>query len=280
MTRIRHISISDLHLGASNSILTPEALGGAPGCDRRPLELLAACLRDVAKLGGDPKPTLIVNGDLLELALTTIGRATQVCDDFLGQLTLEGSWPFDQRLVFLAGNHDHHLWELARESWYMDQVSRTPVNDPMPEAVHASSLAGSIGGRMLDDPYLGHVLSRHPLTAGCTVTAAYPNYALHDASADRAVVFHHGHFIEAIYSMVSGLRTVMFAGTERPQNVEELEAENFAWIDFFWSTLGRSGAAGEDIFLVYDKLHDSAAVKVLMNGFAAGLLEKRTAANG
>jgi hypothetical protein len=275
MTRIRYVSISDLHLGASNSILTPEALGGAPGCDRRPLELLAACLRDVARLGVDQKPTLVVNGDLLELALTTIGRATQVCDDFLAQLTLDGSWPFDARLVFLAGNHDHHLWELAREAWYMDEVSRTPVQQPMPEAVHASSLAGSIGGTVLDDPYLGHVLKRHAATAHCSVTASYPNYALHDASSDRAVVFHHGHFIEAIYSMISGLRTVMFAGMQRPQDVEELEAENFAWIDFFWSTLGRSGAAGEDIFLIYDKLHDSAAVKVLMNGFAAGLLEKR-----
>lgn len=126
MAGIRYVCISDLHLGASNSILTSESMGGAPGCTAQPLELLASCLRTIA---GRDRPQLVINGDI----------------------------------VFLAGNHDHHLWEGARETWYR-------------------------------------------------------------------------------------------------------EALGFAWIDFFWSTLGRSGAAGADIFLIYDKLHDLNALKQLMGG--------------
>jgi hypothetical protein len=103
------------------------------------------------------------------------------------------------------------------------------------------------------------------------VLTPYPNFMLRNDSG-RTVLFHHGHYIEPIYSLISEMRGLMFPGSAMPNDVAELEAENFAWIDFFWSTLGRSGAAGEDIFLIYDKLHDLNAMKSLMAGFATGLL--------
>ncbi len=32
-----------------------------------------------------------------------------------------------------------------------------------------------------------------------------------------------------------------------PTTIEGIETENFAWIDFFWSMMGRSGEAGEAV---------------------------------
>ena len=57
----------------------------------------------------------------------------------------------------------------------------------------------------------------------------------------RSVVFHHGHFIEPLYRMMSTAMSLVVGGEELPPNVYELETDNFGWIDFFWSALGRSG---------------------------------------
>ncbi|MGA2246930.1 MAG: hypothetical protein ABSH48_18210 [Verrucomicrobiota bacterium] len=83
MNDIRYVCLSDLHLGAENSLLT--RLISAPGL---PLKLVAdptaagevmVRLADYLKLllsqnRGPQKPTLILNGDILELALADITR--------------------------------------------------------------------------------------------------------------------------------------------------------------------------------------------------------------
>jgi hypothetical protein len=51
----------------------------------------------------------------------------------------------------------------------------------------------------------------------------------------------------------------------------DLEAENFAWIDFFWSTLGRSGEFGQDVEIIYDKMQDEAQFRKLVENLATGL---------
>ena len=140
---IRAIVISDLHLGASNSILTEASLGGAPGVGSEPLDMLAACLRDLA---GNDRPQLIVNGDLLEMALATMKQSTLVFDRFLSQLFDRSAWPFADELVFLAGNHDHHLWEGAREVWYRHQLRSASALADMPDTPHVTDVFGRIDG--------------------------------------------------------------------------------------------------------------------------------------
>ncbi len=44
----------------------------------------------------------------------------------------------------------------------------------------------------------------------------------------------------------------------------EIEKENFAWIDFFWSTLGRSGNMGSDVELIYEKLYEKKPLKIFL----------------
>ena len=90
----------------------------------------------------------------------------------------------------------------------------------------------------------------------------------------KCVIFNHGHYVESLYSLMSTLNTMVFPDRKRPTVVYDLEAENFAWIDFFWSTMGRSGGVGRDIGLVYDKLQDEKQVKKLIANLSAGLVEK------
>jgi hypothetical protein len=118
-----------------------------------------------------------------------------------------------------------------------------------------------------------NTLARRRGLADVAFVTAYPNLGLVSGDERRAVIFTHGHFAESIYTMVTRLMTVLFPERVKPTQVWELEAENFAWIDFFWSALGRSGQAGEDVELIYDKLQDKAALDGLLKNLACGLAQ-------
>jgi hypothetical protein len=70
------------------------------------------------------------------------------------------------------------------------------------------------------------------------------------------------------------LKDYIFPGRAVPTEVWDIEAENFAWIDFFWSTLGRSGDVGEDVGLVYDMLQSDEAIQRLAANLAAGIAKR------
>jgi hypothetical protein len=73
---------------------------------------------------------------------------------------------------------------------------------------------------------------------------------------------------------MSTLKTMLFPGSRIPIEIWNLEAENFAWIDFFWSTLGRSSAVGQGVSRIYEKLQNEAQFKQLLANLARGLAQR------
>jgi len=59
-----------------------------------------------------------------------------------------------------------------------------------------------------------------------------------------------------------------------PTDVGRLEAENFAWIDFFWSAMGRSGEVGPLVENIYISLGVEKARDRLIRNLADGLIKK------
>ncbi len=106
------------------------------------------------------------------------------------------------------------------------------------------------------------------------INTVYPNFGL--MQGKRCVIFHHGHFIESIYQLMTTLEKPDLSPSWKqvPRKVWDLEAENFAWIDFFWSTLGRSGEVGKDVEIIYDKMQDEEQFRKLLDTLAVSLAEK------
>ena len=132
---------------------------------------------------------------------------------------------------------------------------------------------------MEDDPnpvpsfFLNALCHRYEHLQKLHINTAYPNFGL--IKDNRCVLFHHGHFIESIYQLMTILKNLIFPKLEEiPRKVWDLEAENFAWIDFFWSTLGRSGEVGQNVEIIYDKMQDEAQFRKLLNNLADSLAEK------
>ncbi len=275
---IRYVCLSDMHLGAEGSLLThmPPGSAKADPLNASPvLQDLVYCLRDLIFRNDDKtrKPTLILLGDILELALANANQAAMVFERFL-DFAMEPGYELFGNIVYIPGNHDHHLWESARETQYvLNYLAKTKPRTVLDIPWHTTNIF------MEDDPnpvpsfFLNALLHRYEHLQNLTINTAYPNFGL--MQGNRSVLFHHGHFIESIYQLMTILQNLIFPKLEEiPRKVWDLEAENFAWIDFFWSTLGRSGEVGQNVEIIYDKMQDEAQFRKLLNNLAVSLAEK------
>ena len=83
MPDIRYVCFSDMHLGEEDSLLTNLKTDSTEIDPSQPSPImiqLVECLRYlISQNESDKKPTLILNGDILELALTTTNVSAMVC---------------------------------------------------------------------------------------------------------------------------------------------------------------------------------------------------------
>lgn len=274
MTDIRYVCLSDLHFGAQNSILSAlvkDDVTVDPSTPSAVLESLVAVLRHLIAANADQgrKPTLILNGDILELALANDNVALMVLERFLDRVfPPDGNGLFDDTVMYLPGNHDHHIWETARERQYANLLATLTPDESLPIPWHATRMYAEGDPRPVPAELLNSLVARRPHQAGVNFRISYPNLGLLSDDGQTLVVFHHGHFIESIYKLMSTLKDIIFPGRAKAVDSWDIEAENFAWIDFFWSTLGRSGDVGAHVGLVYDMLQSDAAIEHLAGNVA------------
>jgi hypothetical protein len=280
---IRYVCLSDLHLGAPNSLLS-HVPPGADDVDTSEasavLAHVVACLDDLLERTNDPgdRPTLVLNGDILELALADDDEAIGTFDQFV-RVALADRRRFD-RVVYLPGNHDHHLWETSREEAYARHVAARPAGAPIARAWHASAIwldepdddpPGSEDGAVVPrfrSSLLDAVVHRVAGLADLDIEVRYPLVGLRSPGSEREVLIHHGHFVEGVYELMSEIRQAGFPASPPPRTMADIEAENFAWIDYFWSTLGRSAAVGRDVSFMYNMVQDRDAMLTMAANFS------------
>lgn len=277
MLDIRYVCLSDMHLGAETSLLTKVSEGEITGTGIDPTQPssvlvgLAAILQDLIQQNENHqvKPALILNGDILEMALAEDQKAAMVFNRFLDQMMPMGQELFGKTIYYIPGNHDHHLWEFTRETLYSKYFESKNSNDQLDPPKHATR----IFNEQILSSFLTALLGEHAnlKNLGFQVQMAYPNFGLLSPDKKKCIVFHHGHFIESMYKLASQLKAWAFPGTPMPDEIQGIEQENFAWIDFFWSALGRSGQAGVAVDRIYEELQDKEQVKKRLSNLISGL---------
>jgi hypothetical protein len=266
-----------MHLGAENSLLTYLTPGTVDTDTGKPAPLLiklAECLKEIiSKNKGSKKPTLVLNGDLAELALTTSDKAGMAYQRFL-ELVMpdDGELLFDKEILFLPGNHDHNLWERSRFSYNTDQIRNIKPGEKIKPGIHVTPM---FTPPVIVSPFLTILLQCYPHLKDASVHVSYPAHAVLNESKNKCIIFCHGHYIESMYSLMTHLRDDIFPDRSNPRSLVKLEEENYAWVDFFWSDLGRSGSVGKDIDLIYDKLQSPKQVNILLENIATSLTKRK-----
>lgn len=257
----RYVCLSDLHLGAAYSTLTPTDAQGRPD-PGRPSDTLVAlgqALRQLlGTLGDGPPPTLILLGDVLDMGLSPMGSVAAAFRCFVESVMLDGDQPlFAPRVLCVPGNHDHHLWRIAQDQHFQDGLREGRIDrdliaqTPLFQAPNASGIQSSM---------LTGLINSHPALKETRVEIAYPNLGLLDAERQRCVVLHHGHYVDPMYRVVSALDAQAPGHHGRgPASMAQLESQNGAWVDFLWSDLGSAGATGTEATTLYEVMRDAGA---------------------
>jgi hypothetical protein len=277
---VSYVCLSDLHLGEPDSILTPLEPGSheVDTTVAGPLlEQLVACLQHV--LGGnrgDHRPVLILNGDALELAF---GSFSQALTNFERLARLLVDRELIERVVYIPGNHDHHIWEVARETQYASTIAGGPREGGLPPLRHVTSVRpeDAVPAYLLNKIIEGIHAPGGAVAAetGPEVLVVYPNLVIASETDDRCVLFHHGHYVEPLYHAFSKLRRWVFPDRDPPRTIDEVEEENFAWIEFVWSLLGRSGGAGTDMRALFRMLRDDEEFAAFTDSLARRVAAER-----
>jgi len=243
------------------------------------LKALCSSLRTLiqADNGRQPAPvTLILAGDIFENALTTMNNALMDFERFI-ELIMPKDEPEDKKLfdkiLYIPGNHDHHMWELARETQYVENyLNKTKPQDPLNIPWHDSRLFEKKDKPLPEGYIINNLIQRYDHLKKMKVSIAYPNFGLY--TAKQCAIFHHGHFVEALYHLMSDLALMLAPDLKPPAKIGEIEAQNFAWIDFFWSAMGRSGDVGPLIENIYISLGVEQARDKLIGNLTEGLIKK------
>jgi hypothetical protein len=126
----------------------------------------------------------------------------------------------------------------------------------------------------LKSRFITTIMQRHKNLKDARALAIYPNLTLINRDTKKYVVITHGHFTEPIYTLMSNLISILLKSKSFPETIDEIEKENFAWIDFFWSVLGRSGKVGEGIGIIYDMLQNEKSINYLVNNLVLHFVNK------
>lgn len=277
MPDIRYVCLSDMHLGEEDSLLTNLKVASTdtdPAVASPVMQQLIDCLKLLISCNEKPeKPSLILNGDILELALTTDNQAAMAFERFIELIMPPEGGLFD-KIIYIPGNHDHHLWESARETQYANYIKKIRPGKPLPVPWHTTNMFVETDPNPVPAYFLTRLVQRHRHLKDLVISTAYPNFGLLSEDRQKCTIFHHGHFIESLYQLMSFLKTLIFPDHPAPLHVWDIEAENFAWIDFFWSVMGRSGQAGQDVEIIYEKMQDRQQFSNLLKRLAATLAKR------
>jgi UDP-2,3-diacylglucosamine pyrophosphatase LpxH len=273
---VQLLCLSDLHLGAKESLLSNYDKKGRVADDPGAVvATLAPALRaTVAAMSPRSPVRLVLLGDVLDLGLSGMGDVSSNLLHFLGALFPSkqeaDTAPFARDIIYIPGNHDHHVWRMAQDEEYVGLVERAPPEPLKRDLLQISPIA--------DEPAFAcrlvtALMKRVPALRKSVCRVAYPNWAVRNKSGTRAVVLHHGHFLDPTYMALSRLAQWLTGAAEGPGSATDIERCNGAWIDFLWSDLGSAGAIGEGADTLYNVMMDAEASHEF-----AGLLSKRIAA--
>lgn len=156
----------------------------------------------------------------------------------------------------------------------MDYISKFTSEDYLPIPWHTTKLFIENSDNQVSASLLAKLIEKYPHLENFQINAAYPNFGLISEKKRKCVIFHHGHFIDSDYQLMSKMKGLLFPDHPQPLKIYDIEAENFAWINFFWSTMGRSGEIGEEIETIYEKMRDKEQFRKLLSSFADNLADK------
>jgi hypothetical protein len=249
--------VSDLHLGEASSVLH---YGRRFAKGEHPLvNTLVASIRREAIAGSIP--FLILAGDVLDFSLAPVQDAL---GDF--RLFLEDVHELFDSIVYIPGNHDHHIWRTLQEQvLVVNRIRERAEIGEFPQEQIGTIADGTIVLNGVDSTkqlgartFLNDLLPPGAKQKHFAVT--YPNLFLKFEQPERDILITHGHFFEVAWTLVSDIFKRSLNLTT--MNYQILERINSPVTEFGWYGLGQAGRLSHFIEELYTELKNSEEEKL------------------
>lgn len=265
MTKI--VAISDLHLGQTGmdgrgqySLLSTRATPN----------LVAAFTAAVARFAGSDPVTIVVAGDFVDLSLA---YAADALADLRGLIAdLKSSVAIDE-IVYVVGNHDHHLWSLHSEDQRLLEPLRAGRVPPMAvdddaKAIYHVTSRDAEPFRLLQ-PTIDAIDPSTPTK----ISVAYPS-CTRQLDDGTLLYVTHGHLFGGLYTDLSDLLKSKLRGKPHDRVAATV---NHPLIELIYWHIGEIGEAlGADglVEAIYTDLQKGkdARVRALVSKIVADLL--------
>ena len=251
MKRIRSaIALSDLHLGKKESYLYSK--------DANFQNNRKALIDLLKKLG--PQDEIVLLGDFLELSLAGLDEVYSDAKTFFALLAEAGPV---RRIVYVPGNHDHHFWRSLAEQVHINGKIHDGQDPPCSETYpycfvdeRFSSKDKKLPCRIILED-LWPKKKKKP-----EFVVKYPHHLIEVVSEEGEKIYYlftHGHFFEDLFKPINFLI--------EPAHLEELEAFNNGWLEFFDYHLGHAGKLSEEVKKIEKNFQegDTKAKKTIRN---------------
>lgn len=224
---MKRVVISDTHLGQTgqDGYGQVSLLSAVP--EGHEMKMVAdaklAAFADAIREFSDGEPVaLCVNGDLLDLSLSTMRDCLESLAHMLEPLENV------HKLEYVIGNHDHHMWMLHSEHrQVIEPLEKGRLPDAVPYVVTSES----------GDPtrWLSAFLTKK-LKRRVECSIAYPSLVLNEG---QPVYLTHGHLFGMLYTFVSRVLSPFMEQSRLDPRA--LAVTNLALTEFIYWLMGETG---------------------------------------
>jgi len=265
---MKYVAMSDMHLGqngadGSGSFSVLSDLSASMLEKDFAERKLAALAARIAEFADGDRVSMVLCGDILDLSLS---HMRQALSDLVRVIR---AVPAVDSIVYVVGNHDHHIWSMhSEEQRYVKPMRRLHL--PAPGTVY--KMTHPQGER---NDLLGNMLSAQAgRKKALDVRVAYP-YFMTLVGEDTTVHFSHGHLMGGLYTLTSRILRPRLAGAPPERAAATVNVAVIELIYWLFGEMGeRMGANGmiEALHADLAKGKDSIC-KELIHGLVDTVLE-------
>ncbi|MBN1309547.1 MAG: metallophosphoesterase [Chitinispirillaceae bacterium] len=223
--------MSDLHLGAGNCIF----MNSKDTFNDTIAEKIIKRIRKETQQKGKFK-YLVLAGDVLELSLAERRKAYELFRAFLVRFK-----DLFECLLYIPGNHDHHVWVALQEECHVNKkiCSGTDIERYRHSFTPTINAQGALfpdnDNSYGSDTFLNRILPKDK-----ELIVAYPN--VYFDLYPHQIVITHGHFFEDLWTLsTDAFHTSLGIADSAGITYEQLERINSPFTEFGWYSIGQAG---------------------------------------
>jgi predicted phosphodiesterase len=236
--------LSDFHIGENEGAVSrikynnDTVLSNSIYCNPKVIELAKKLDSIICKQNGQKIKYLILLGDIIDVAVHEESDAFNLANDFFKTPICDSLtfMSFFENVIYIQGNHDHHLWRMLQEKYYVeDRMQQGDSALPFPQQLvgvldlnnndtllipdsHMNSLSRTFG-------FMRYVFGNKP------VYYVYPNLYINTNDSNDICVTH-GHFFEQNWNKTDKLVPHFSRITADNNYFKNIEMKNFPFTEF------------------------------------------------